>query len=200
MRSRSLSLSAPSLGWKSTSTPRSLENLHRGRRELVGDQELWGPWLKPSFCELPPVLLAKAQSSQASEPRCPRSRPSRRTRCAGPAAHRDRRRCRGDAFLLQRGRNALGEPRLRVGRQLRHADRDLQADRGVGASRRVLGEEARPKAFARPSRRSPWRWRRRGRSGLQSADRFRPVQRIELVLDAEHRRRVDRVALENALD
>ena len=41
---------------------------------------------------------------------------------------------------------------------------DLQADRGVGAGRRVLGQEVDPAACARPSRRAPWRWRRRARS------------------------------------
>ena len=33
---------------------------------------------------------------------------------------------------------------------------------------------------------------------LQAADRFRPLQRVEIVLDAQHRRRVDGLALENA--
>ncbi len=34
---------------------------------------------------------------------------------------------------------------------------------------------------------------------LEPADGFRPVQRIEIVLDAEHRRRVDGLADEDAL-
>ena len=35
---------------------------------------------------------------------------------------------------------------------------------------------------------------------LEPADRLRPGERVEIVLDAQHRRRVDGLALEDALD
>ena len=39
-----------------------------------------------------------------------------------------------------------------------------------------------------------------GDQRLQAADRFAQFKRIEIVLDAQHRRRVDRLALEDAFD
>ena len=39
-----------------------------------------------------------------------------------------------------------------------------------------------------------------GDEGLQAADRLRPFERIDVILDAEHGRRVDGLALEDALD
>ena len=37
-------------------------------------------------------------------------------------------------------------------------------------------------------------------SAVEAADRLRPLQRVEIILDAQHRRRVDRLALEDAFD
>ena len=51
----------------------------------------------------------------------------------------------GDALLFERGGEALHERGLRVRRELEHRRIDhLQADRGVGADRRVLGEKVDP--------------------------------------------------------
>src|SRR5712671_7773062 len=49
------------------------------------------------------------------------------------------------AFLLDHGGEAFGETRLRVGGKLGHRRiDDLETDRGVGARRRIAGEEIHP--------------------------------------------------------
>ena len=58
----------------------------------------------------------------------------------------------------------------------------------------------RSRACARPSRRSTvWLASARAISAVEPADRLRPGERVEIVLDAQHRRRVDGRALENLL-
>ncbi len=77
---------------------------------------------------------------------------------------------------------------------------DLQADRGVGGRFRLDGEIGDPVVGcdeivdhlgigigARHQR-------------LEAAELLCPEERIDIVLDAEHRRRVDRLALEDAFD
>ena len=82
----------------------------------------------------------------------------------------------------------------RVHRRIDH----LQADRGVGAQRRIARQKIDPRRARHPigDRLGIGVGARVQR--LQSADRFRPVERVEIVLHAQHRRRVDGLALEDA--
>ena len=94
-----------------------------------------------------------------------RSRPSRRTRCAGPAARRDRRRCRRrpspsrGSWPAPWRRPPAPRPAAR-----RSPDRPPSGRRWCSSASRERARENRPTACARPSRRSPWRWRRRART------------------------------------
>ena len=152
-----------------------------------------------------PSPARRPSRARASAPRGRRSRPSRRTRCAGPAARRDRRRCRRPtpSFSSTAG-DALGERRLRRRRPVRdHVGiDDRRGRRGVGARRRVLGEEWRSRACcADPVARSTSALASaRAISASRPPMRLRPFERVDVVLDAQHRRRVDGLALEDALD
>ena len=64
-----------------------------------------------------------------------------------------------------------------------------------------LGEDRDPRRLARPSRAITLALASaRARQALQPADRLRPGERVEIILDAEHRGRVDGLALEDAVD
>ena len=108
-----------------------------------------------------------------------------------------------DAFLLeQRRRSSLANAACASAAAPATAGSTiLRQTRGVGARRRIARRGSRPTASARPSRRCALALASaRADQALQAADRLRPVQRVEVVLDAQHRRRVDRLALEDALD
>src|ERR1051326_6700952 len=106
----------------------------------------------------------------------------------------------GDALLLQLGSQAFGERRLPVGGK--RGDRRseyLEADRGVGARARIFREEIPPRGARGP----PGDDRGIGigsRDQLRkTADRLRPLQAVEVILDAEQRGRVDGLAFEDRL-
>ena len=105
--------------------------------------------------------LDKPRSARAAAPRCRRSRSSHPPRCAGRRARRDRRRCRRRRLPSRAGRRC---PWRRLPARRRRVPArpvgDRQADGGVGAGRRDLGEVFDPVVVARRSRRSPWHWRR----------------------------------------
>ncbi len=103
------------------------------------------------------------------------------------------------ALLLDRGNQLLGEIRLRVrGEGCDRGIDHLHAYRGVGTNRRILGEEIDPRRFRLPVGEHLGIGVGARNQALETADRFRPVQRIEIILDAQHRRRVDGLALEDA--
>ncbi len=106
-----------------------------------------------------------------------------------------------DLLLLEKRRQRLCESGLTVGgkRGDRRIDY-LQADAGVRAGLGDPGEKIDPwGAF------DPFGDRLRIGVGprderLKAGERLRPLQSVDLVLDAQHRWRVDGLALENALD
>ena len=94
IRSASLSLSLPSLGWKSTSTPRSAK-ICTAAGESASEIRTLG-----RTARLTPPSAGRRCSwrtpsrATGSAPRHRHARRSSRTRCAGPRARRGRRRCR----------------------------------------------------------------------------------------------------------
>jgi len=93
----------------------------------------------------------------------------------------------GDLLLLQRAGERLGERRCpSAGKAATSLSTTLRqtlvlervAERGRGS---------RPTASWPPSRRSPWRWRRRARTGPSARRRSWPHKRVDVVLDAQHR-------------
>src|SRR5206468_3031941 len=101
-------------------------------------------------------------------------------------------------FLLHQGHQPLGEVGLRV--RVKRGDRridHLHAHRGIGTERRVLRQEIDPRRFRLPVGEHPGVGVGARDQGFEAADRFRPVQRVEIILDAQHRRRVDGFALKN---
>ena len=129
------------------------------------------------------LTAAKAQSSQGVSASRSASRPWRRTRCEGPAAHRDRRRRRGPRPPSRAATRSSWRPRpgLRVGSGDLGID-DLEADRGVGPGRRILGQEIDPGVRStQPASTSKLASERA--SAPEAADP-RPLQRVEIVLDA----------------
>ena len=131
----------------------------------------------------------------AAWPRCPRFQPCRRTRCAGPQGRRGRRRCQARRLHRPAVCNGFGKC-CTIGDAVIS---ELQADRCVGPRGRISGEEFDP-VVRRTKSRSPARWHRRARSALQAAHGFRPNQAQQVILNAQHRRRVDRFTLEDAFD
>ncbi len=102
------------------------------------------------------------------------------------------------AFLLHQGHQPLGEIGLRV--RVKRADRGidhLHAHRGIGTDRRVLRQEIDPGRFRLPVGEHLGVGIGARDQGFETANRFRPVQRVEIILDAQHRRRVDGFALKN---
>ena len=126
---------------------------------------------------------------------------------AAPDAQAGRRvaiaaRCRRRPSLLEQRDDALGEGLLAgvVEAGDRRID-DAQADRGVGARVRDRRQEVdRPGSVDDPVGDHLGVGVGARDQRVEAADRLRPLQRVDIVLDAEHRRRVDRLALEDALD
>ena len=107
----------------------------------------------------------------------------------------------GDALALERRRQRLGETRLPGLGQRRHGRVDhAQAHGGVGLDLRALGQVGDPGGAPHPGVERRGVAVRAAHQPVEPADRPAPFQRVDVVLDAEHRRRVDRVALEDALD
>ena len=129
----------------------------------------------------------------ARAPRYRRCRRSRRTRCAGPAARRDSRRCRRPRLPPRAAWRSALMQRL-VGAL------DRQADAGLRAARRIGGEMAEPVARPRRSGRARRHWRRCARSGpsrppTDFAHSSAKIASSTASIDG----RVDRLALEDAL-
>ncbi len=167
------------------------------RAKACRRSELWA-WDLASF-----DLAPRPNRARASELRDPWRRPWRRTRCAGPAA-----RCGSDAMssatpsLSSRPAIFLAASALRVVRQRGEPGvGDLQAHRRVGARSFVLGEEIRPIPFRAPNATSAARLAfERAISALRPPNALRPFERVEIILQRQHRRRVDRLAFEDAFD
>ena len=149
-----------------------------------------------------PSRARRRNRANASAPRRRRPRPSRRTRCAGPAARRDRRRCRRRPSPSRAGPRAPWRTPLAP-------SADSAATAGSTIFRqtlvfeRVAGSRARKSIQGVRSTQSAIALRvgvGAGDQRLEAADRLRPIQRVDIILDAEHRGRVDRLALEDALD
>ena len=103
------------------------------------------------------------------------------------------------AFLLHQHHQLLGEVGLRV--RVKRGDRridHLHAHRGIGTHRRVLRQEIDPRRFRLPVGEHLGVGVGARDQGFEAANRFRPVQRVEIILDAQHRRRVDGFALEDS--
>ena len=106
-----------------------------------------------------------------------------------------------DLLLFEQARKALGERRLGVGGQRGHVRIDhFQADAGVRARLGSLGEETDPGRFGDPIGDRLEIGVGAPDQGVEPADRLRPLQRVDIIFDAEHRWRVDRLAFEYALD
>src|SRR5437899_2501135 len=150
--SASFSLSAPSFGWKSTATPRS-RKICTAAGESASEIRTLGDIEEVSRRLAQRVLAAR---ECPIEPKRERLDVGALDGRAAPDAQSRRRIAIGvdvvgDALLLQRSGNALDERRLRVRRKL--ADRGidhLQADRGVGTDRRILGQELDPRRDGDP--------------------------------------------------
>src|SRR5450830_1079456 len=220
--SASLSLSLPRLGWKSTSMPRSLK-ICTAAGESASEMRTLGMAIAAFFewvcwSSSPParggrkiVALRRLRqrgfglSEGPVEPGRERLDVARFRRRPAPDAQARRRVAVigdvvGDAFLLQQAGERLGERRLIVGRQPRYHRIDhLQADRGVRAFARFIGEMGDPGRDRHPVGQNLGVGVRARDGGGKPADRFRPLQRVEVILDAQHRRRVDGLAGENAL-
>ncbi len=103
----------------------------------------------------------------------------------------------GDPLLLDEAGERLGEGRLAVSGQSRHGRIDhLQADAGVRAGRRNASEVVDPGRALDPSGERLRVGVGPGEKRFRAAERLRPLQRVEIVLDAQHGGRVDGVALE----
>ena len=208
----------------SASTPRCLKMSTAAGRELVGDEnaghgcspcDVWGRRAcrgsagTRSFSECGEAGLGRLQlggdgrrrpsRARASGPRGRRSRPWRRTRCAGPEGRRDSRRRRGPrlpspareaSFLAKSAWASAGRPVTRGSTTFRQTE---VLERIAGSSARkstqaVLATQASSTARLASARRC---------SLGQAADAGGPLQGVEVVLDAQHRGRVDGRALED---
>src|SRR5262245_49483228 len=225
MTSASFSLSAPSFGWKSTSTPRSLK-ICTAAGESASEIRTLGRMLRPLLLS----SSAKAGLACATHDRswCGTSRRLRQRvlglgegpvepqgerldigalhRRAAPDAQARRRitirvDVVGDALFLQRGGDALDERRLRLGGKFSHRRiDDLQAHRRVRAQRRIPGEEFDPRRRCHPVGDHFGIGIGARHQRLEPTDRLRPGERVEIILDAQHRRGVDGFTFEDTLD
>ena len=75
---------------------------------------------------------------------------------------------------------------------------ELQAHRGVGADRGILCQEIDPRRLRLPVSEHLCVGIGARDQRLEAADGFCPVQRVEIILDAQHRRRVDGLAFKDA--
>src|SRR5215510_7118147 len=227
MTAASLSLSLPRLGWKSTSTPRSLK-ICTAAGDSASEMRTLG-FIVITWTSVVPSALPAWQRLRARPPASAGARALRRLgqrllgQRIGPVEPRHqgldvggldgraapdtqaRRRVAvgrdvvGDAFLLQRRRHALGEGGLPVCRQPAHRRvANLEAYGRVRADRRVRRQEVDPGRARHPVG-DDLRIGVGARDQVfQAAQRLRPRQRIEIILHAQHRRRVDGFALKNA--
>ena len=148
--------------------------------------------------ESPASPRRRPSRATAAAPRRRSSQPWRRSRCASPAAPRDRRRCPWRHSRRSSSAAIASAKRHRAARRQRQhvGIDDLEADRGVRAGLRHAREEIDP---GRP--RDPIGDDRgvgvgaRDRA-VEAADAFDPIERVEIILEAQHRRRVDGRALE----
>ena len=106
----------------------------------------------------------------------------------------------GDAFFLEQAGQRLCKGGLIIGRQAR--DRridDFQANRRVRAERCIIRKVLDPRRRATQSDKDLGIGIGSSDGRRQAADRFRPLQRVQIILDAQHRRRVDGLAGEDPL-
>ena len=122
----------------------------------------------------------------------------RRTRCAGPAARRDRRRCRTPR---PRASSSLAIAFCRV-RLASSSERSANCRHTEVFERiaRVFRQMLDPVRRLHPAVERGGIGVGAGDQRLEPADPLGPVEREQPVLDAQHRGRVDRLALENAVD
>src|SRR5271169_712534 len=222
INSASLSLSLPRLGWKSTSIPRSLK-IATAAGESASEIRTLGAMVSASGN----VGNGKANPSHRGESKTPLRRlgervlgldvspvePQRERLDVGPFDGRAapdaqaRRRVAigidvvSDAFLVERRRDALNEGGLCVGRQ--PADvriDDFQADRRVRAQRRIGRQKIDPVGARHPIGDGLGIGGGARLQRLEAADRFRPFEGVEIILDAKHRRRIDGFADKDAFD
>ena len=106
----------------------------------------------------------------------------------------------GDLLFLERAGQRLGEGRLALGREGGDGRIDhLQAYARVRSGRRNAGEEIDPRRTLDPCGQRAGICVGPGEQTFRPAQRFRPLQRVDIVLDAQHRRSVDGFAIEKAL-
>src|SRR5580704_8835605 len=104
-----------------------------------------------------------------------------------------------DLFFLKQGRQTLGECGLGVGRQSGHRRiDDFKTDAGVRACLGRAGEEIDPRRAVDPICARFGVSVGAGKKRLQAAERLRPVQGVEIVLNAQHGGGVDGLALKKA--
>ena len=174
-----------------------LENLDRGRAQLIGDQDL-------RHSEAPP--RRRCSRERPVEPWQERLEVGRLDRRAAPQPEARRRVAVagdvvGDALGLEPRGQPLDEAGLARRRQRRN--RRIGDLRGRSRSRNGspgAGRGTRPRASARPSPRSARDWPRRARSARRGRRSARPRRARRARPRRKHRGRVDRLAAEHALD
>ena len=156
--------------------------------------ELTPPWRASPWSRRTP---SRSTASAARRPWLP---PWRRTRCAGPPARRDNARNRSRRLPSPPARPASWR-----NRPARPASSEVIAGSTTFMHTEVLeriagsfGQEIDPRRFRLPVGEHLGVGVGARHQGLEAADRLRPVQRVEIILDAQHRRRVDGLALEDA--
>ena len=125
-----------------------------------------------------------------------------RPRCGSAAARRDGRRCRRRRLPCRAARRcartnascAARSSAVTAGSTIFRQTEVLERVAGSTAKKSIHG------VLAAQSASTVKLASARAHQALEPADRLRPVQRVEIVLDAEHRRRVDRLADEDAVD
>src|SRR5579863_1060788 len=106
----------------------------------------------------------------------------------------------GDLLLLDETRDSLRERGLPVGgKRGDNGIDELQADAGVRAGFGDPGQEIDPRRARDPIGDNFCVRVGAGEQSLRSTERLRPLQRVDIVLDAQHRGRVDGLAFEKAL-
>ena len=148
-----------------------------------------------------PWSRRRPSRATASAARRRRLRPWRRTRCAGPPARRGNARSRSRRLPSPAARPASWRTR-----PARPASSAVIAGsttfRHTEVLERIAGSLARKSihgVFATQSASTLVLASARAISALRPPTDLRPVQRVEIVLDAQHRRRVDGLAFEDAV-
>src|SRR5580658_1730153 len=202
MVSASLSLSLPRLGWNSTSNPRSLK-IATAAGESASEMRTLA---------VMSLSLRSLRQGVFGLGVCP-VEPERERLDVGtlngrtaPDAQARRRVAVGvdvvsDAFLVESRGNAFHESRLSVSSQAR--DRrvdDLQANRRIRTRRRIARQKVNPLRARNPIRDHPRIAVGAAAKGGDATNRLCPFEGIEIVLYAQHRRRVDGLADEDSFD